>query len=443
MIVVALVLGGALTMFNYTNKLSRAQLHQADLQQSVRVAQRHILRLVRMAGRGGLRGYHQAGHNASSGPASITPAIEVRNNVPAATQRLVPGDAASPLVQLDTDVLTVRGHFESPPAFVASTDSSTYERVANGGVIRVSSHSPAGIPQDLSALVEAVTEQREDAILVVSALSDLIYGVAQLDPSGSNVSGYDADPQVLFDIIIAYTHTGGTRSAAYGLLSADGVFPDASVTHPAWLPARDLESVGSIALLEEYRYFVRDPEDPTGNAKPRLAVTRFFPNTNDPFEDEWYSDIADNIYDFQVALGFDSSFDGTTGSNGFFAFDTDNLGNDDIIVDGEALDGASPGLDDWLFNDPADTTNLDSLPWTPGAASGTTPPAYSVSQPRPKLFYARLSTLALTARADRGYSAPIIQSIEDHAYPASHQVNQSGRLHRRILLTTVVDLRNL
>jgi hypothetical protein len=295
----------------------------------------------------------------------------------------------------------------------------------------------------MSAIVEAVTEQRNDAVLIVSALSDLIYGVAELDAGGSDVSAYDPDPQVQFEVTIAYKHTGGTHTAAYALLSADGVFPDLSVTHPDWLPARGLSTVGSIALLEEYRYFVRDPEDPSGNEKPRLAVTRFFPNTDEPVGNLWYSDIADNIYDFQVALGFDSSFDGTAGTNGFFSFDVDNQGNDDFIVDGEVVSGASKGLDDWLFNDPADTTNIGSLPWTPAAASGSTPPAFSTSQPRPKLFYARLSTLALTASPDRGYAADVLTSIEDHEYAANHPVNTERRPHRRILLTTIADLRNL
>jgi prepilin-type N-terminal cleavage/methylation domain-containing protein len=446
LVLVSLVLGGAMAMFNYTNKLSRAQLHEADLQQSARVAQRDLLRLIRMAGRGGLRGYHQAGYDAASGPASITPAIEVRNNVPAATQRLVPGDADSPMVQLDTDVITVRGHFNSPPLFVASTDPTTFTRVANGGVIRVASHSPAGIPQDVSAMVQAVQDQREDAVLIVSALSDVIYGVAQLDPANSNVADYDPDPQVQFDITIAYKYAGGTHTAAYGLLSADGVFPDLNNAHPAWLPARDLQTVGSIALLEEYRYFARNPEDPTGAEKPRLAVTRFFPNTDTPYDSNWYSDIADNVYDFQVALGFDSSFDGTASSNGFFAFDSDNVGIDDVVIDGAVAAGASTDLDDWLFNSPADTTNLGALPWTPAVAVGATPPSYTISQPRPKLLYARLSTLAMTAKPDPGYSAALVASIEDHNYattPADPVNGSDGRRYRRLLLTTVADLRNL
>ena len=65
LVLVSLVLGGAFAMFNYTNKLTRAQLHQSDLQQSARVAQRQLLRTVRMAGRGGLPGYAVAGFTGS------------------------------------------------------------------------------------------------------------------------------------------------------------------------------------------------------------------------------------------------------------------------------------------------------------------------------------------------------------------------------------------
>ncbi len=173
MVLVALVLGGALTMFNYTNKLSRQQLHQSDLQQSARVSQRELLGTIRMAGRGGLSGFHVPGFSAASGPASDTPAISVRNNVPGAQQNLVIGNPSSPLVALETDVLTVRGHFTSPPLFVRSTDPSTHVLNAEGGVITISSRSPGGIPQDLSALVDAVDDERSDALLITSSLSDL------------------------------------------------------------------------------------------------------------------------------------------------------------------------------------------------------------------------------------------------------------------------------
>jgi len=444
LVVVSLVLGGAMAMFNYTNKLARAQLHQADLQQSARAGQRDILGTVRMAGRGGLPGHHVAGLTAASGPASITPALSVRNNVTTADQRLVSGNATSPLVVEGSDVLTVRGHFTSPLLFLDTKATGKFVVTGDGGLITLSSRSPGGIPQDMSAIVDAVDDERSDAIVLVSGLSGLIYGVAELDWAGSDVSSFDPDPFAIFEVTIAYKNRSGTYTDEYGLLSADGVFPDTNVNHPAWLPARDLTNLGAMALLEEYRYYVRDPED--GN-EPRLSVGRFFPGTEVPHPSGgWETDLADSILDLQVALGFDSSHNGGAASNGFFDFDDNNTGNDDFIVDGDVTATAGTDLDDWLFNDDEDTTNLGSLPWTPTAASGSTPPAYSVSQPKPRLYYARLTTLTMAGKPDRGYQAPYLDSIEDHDYtgaaddPANGTV---GRLRRRLILTTVVDLRNL
>lgn len=445
MLLISLVLGVAFTMFNYTNKLSRSQLHQADLQQSSRVAQRDLLRSVRMAGRGGLAGYHVAGQTATSGPASITPAIEVRNNVPSATQRLVIGNATSPLVVEGTDVLTVRGHLTSSPIFIDSTngDNFSLNGMGTGGLITLASHGPTGIPQDITPIVDAVTESRPDALLIVSSLSDLIYGVGEIVPGLSNVAGYNPDPLIYSEVTIAYRFTGSTIATDYALLSADGVFPDLNATYPGWLAPRELSNVGIVALLEEYRFYVRDPEDDT---EPRLSVGRFFPGTQTAHpEGGWNTDIADNIHDLQVALGFDSSFDGTTNTDGFFAADADNLGADDIIVDGDLEPGASPGLDDWLFNAAADTTNLATPPWTPQTGGGPTPPTFPVNQPRPRLYYARISTLSMAASADRGFEAPLMTAIEDNVYDATHPVNENpgGRQKRRLLLTTIVDLRNL
>ncbi|MCZ6506497.1 MAG: prepilin-type N-terminal cleavage/methylation domain-containing protein [Acidobacteria bacterium] len=445
LVLVSLVLGGAFAMFNYTNKLTRTQLHQSDLQQSARVAQRELMRTVRMAGRGGLPGYAVAGFTAASAPASITPAISVRNNVPSATQRLVVGNPTSPLVVENTDVLTVRGHFNSAPLFVASTNPANLTTTATGGTIVISSRSPAGLPQDLSELVNAVVTGRRDALLIVSGLSDLIYGVAQLNPGNSIVAGYDPDPAVVSQIVIAYDNRGGIYTAQYGLLSADGVFPDSAIVHPPWLPARDLVNVGTVALLEEYRFYVRQPNDLTET--PRLSVARFYPGTQISHPaGGWITDLADSILDLQVALGFDSSFDGTSSSNGFFDFDADNVGTDDIIVDGDVRAGAATSLDDWLFNDAADTANLGSLPWLPTAASGNTPPSFSGPQPRPRLYYARVTTLSMAAKGDRGYYAPTIAAIEDHIYgmaPGDPVNGEDDRRRRRLLLTTIIDLRNL
>ncbi len=59
-----------------------------------------------------------------------------------------------------------------------------------------------------------------------------------------------------------------------------------------------------------------------------------------------------------------------------------------------------------------------------------------------------MTTLSLTASADRGYLAPLVTAIEDHEYPEAPSdpdaVNGvDGRQHRRLQLMTIIDLRNL
>ena len=446
MLLVSLVLGGAMAMFNYTSRLTRRQLHQADLQQAARVSQRELLGIVRMAGRGGLSGFNVVNPTVDqpgAGPASFTPALEVRNNVPSGSNI---GDAMSPEVLEGTDVLTIRGHLTSAPIFVNYTDPATYapDPGNNGGVITISSRSPAGIPQDLGPIVDAVNNNQPEALIITSALTDLIYGVAELDVANSMVGGYDPDPTNITSIQIAYRYTGGTHADAYALLSAGGVFPDTNVPHPAWLPPRGLQNVGSIGLLEEYRYFIEDPDD---DIAPRLAIGRFFPATDAVHPGGGLGQpLADNVYDLQVALGFDSSFDGGSAFNGFFdrLDDDDPLGgNDDIIVDGDLLAGADTATDDWLFNDEDDEDALTALPWSPAPAAGGIPPTFSTAQPRPRLYYARVTTLSMSARGEPGYQAPLIDAIEDHDYTGSEVESVEGRRFHRLQLTTIIDMRNL
>ena len=96
LLIVAAVIVGALALFDSTYRLSSTQLDRVDLQQSLRIAQREMSRMVRLAGRGGL-------------PARV--AVRVDHNV---TGLNLLGDADSPAVADGTDVLTVRGVFQAP-----------------------------------------------------------------------------------------------------------------------------------------------------------------------------------------------------------------------------------------------------------------------------------------------------------------------------------------
>jgi hypothetical protein len=114
-------------------------------------------------------------------------------------------------------------------------------------------------------------------------------------------------------------------------------------------------------------------------------------------------DIADNIVDLQLALGLDTD-------------------GDEVLVD----DGGQN--DEWLFNHTAD--NPGAVVWN-----------------NARIGYVRINTLARTGRVDPDYVAPPLVAIEDHLYsepvtPAT-QADREARMHRRRLLQTVVDLRNL
>jgi prepilin-type N-terminal cleavage/methylation domain-containing protein len=435
MIVVAVVLGAALALFNSMNEISRVQIHQADMQQAVRVTQREITRLVQMTGRGGLGGGNLVGR------ASDTAAIEVRNNVGLGLfperEIVIGGGVGTPTAVEGTDVLTVRGVFNSSVLQLAFTDPAvfTFDGVSAGTLV-VASRTPTGIPQNLEALEEAFDENVPEALVLVNAVNELTYAVVELDPATSDFAGFPDpyDVNAVFSITIGFKTTGG-HTADYATLSPGGVLPD--LASPAFRP-------GFLGILEEYRYYVREDTDADGEPIHKLSRAQVFPRTQvayrnlDTFLEE---DIADYIFDLQVALGFDSSFSADGETNGFFAFDNEvppATGNDDVIYDNE------DDADDWLFNTEnaeGDETTLDSLPWRPNPG---VPPTWTPEKPQPLLYYARVTTLGRAARRDRGFAAPVLDRLEDHVYEPDNYLNTlNGRAHRREILQSVIDLRNI
>ena len=66
-------------------------------------------------------------------------------------------------------------------------------------------------------------------------------------------------------------------------------------------------------MLEEYRYYVRREYaisgDKTSDLAPKLSRARVYLGTQavwDDQEENWQADVADNVFDFQVALGLDT-----------------------------------------------------------------------------------------------------------------------------------------
>jgi hypothetical protein len=407
-----------LGMVDAGNRVGRAEMQVADVQQAVRGSLRHMARMTRMAGRGGLL---------LSTPASLIsggPAIEVRNDMGAGGgSREVASDLADPpLAVAGTDMLIVRGVFETP-LYQTLTAAGTLVLVpdpgnpqtATTGALTITNPGPAGFPQDLTPLRDAINDDVPEALVLVSPLGGIFYAVVELNGAASDITGFPNQVTVAFNI------TSGTHVSDYR-----GLFPNPGGGLP-----RQFTSVSSIGILEEHRFYVREDfaidGDATSEPTPRLSVARMFPNTETPHRGlaaNAQQDVADDILDLQIALGFDSSI------GGFFDQDADNTGADDTLI--ETADGAN---DDWLWNGAGDDETMPPWvgPWTTMA-------------PRPELYLLRLSVLGRTVGRDRGYVSPPIAAIEDRAYSEtvnpSTQAEREARMFRRKLLQTVIDLRN-
>lgn len=393
LVTIVLILG-VLALFDFSSRLSRVQTNVADMQQSLRVSLQDTVRMVRMAGRGGL-------------PLGTVPtglALSVRDNVPANT-RIAGG--STPRVVEGTDVVTVRGVFSNPIWQINSANPASFNLTAVAGApvrgtVQVATATPTGIPQDLSALRSAVLSGAPEALVLVSPRDAATYAVVEINAATSDVN---TNPNLY---TIGFTIAGGRNTAQYLPLSRGGGWP------------ADITNVAFVGLLEEFRYYVRD--DPAG---PRLARAQAFPGTQLPWRIDsdpavpndahpsWSQDIADNILDLQIALGFD-----TPQGGGAMADDENGAGNDDRIF--EAANGQN---DDWLYND---TQPFNAATWN-----------------GPPLYFVRFSVLARTDRRDPQYQAPLLAWVEDHDLTASLHNQRTERMYRRRVLETLIDMRNL
>ena len=245
--------------------------------------------------------------------------------------------------------------------------------------IEIKDVGPSGTRQDLDQLQEAMDAGNEFRLLLVSRLGEVAIVDAEVDSINSVRAIVDYDP--------------------------------ASSTE-AWLSQN--HPIAFAGILEDYAFYVRD-----NAGQPRLSMARFKPGTNDPYGDEAENlrqDIADDIIDLQVALGIDTYTD----TDGDGDVDGDDEGDEELVDAGDQTD-------EWFGNHGGDAAT----------------PELGV---KGDLFHIRITTLARTQGRDFKYIAPPIQSIENRDYsepdvPAPDEIVE--RSHRRRLLQTVVDLRNL
>lgn len=409
--VTVIIMMGILFLFDLNNKLTRAQTNISDMQQSLRVAQYDMVRLLRMTGRGGLPTV-QTGLALPTGAA-----LSVTRNVPADT-RIVPGDADTPLVLEGSDVLAVRGVFSTPIYQIAYARPGSYRPVdpvaptdpqparTTGGEIEICSQSHTGVNQDLTPLEELLDadDARPEALVLVSPLDDAVYGIVQLDAGASTktvTSCFSGEGVTLR----FKSDPADPLTARYRALSSAAAGEN--------LPG-GLTKVAFVGVLEEYRFYVREewalgaPDEDRGGAitnelMPTLARARFYPGTNEIYAGDAANvrvDVADGILDLQVSLGIDTNGDGRVEE-----------------------DPDAPDEDEVMGNHPDDAVLTG------------------------RLSYARLSTLARTNRRDHSYEAPDLEAVEDHEYdvddPKDRVNGAFARPFRRRVLETIVDLRNL
>ena len=384
-------------------------MHLSDMQQSHRIAQHDLVRYVRIAGRGGLPTNLYPALPAF--PGSLLPtgmAISVDNNVASGTQ--IGSGADAPQVLEGTDVLTVRGIFNSPVYQInPASGTFSYNPGAGTGSLVINKKSPTGVPQSLKPFDKAINGDPPDApvaesILLVSPLEDSIYAVVEMDLSQSWTTEVGGEIE---SVTIGFITRDSDNAVAYLALSPGGQYPGA------------LNTVAYAGILEEYQFYIREARAISGDASselmPRLARARLFPGTavaHDPVN--LAADQADNILDLQIAFGVDT-------------FPTDGL-----AIEGDGTDPTPTNTDEWLFNHSADDPT--EVKWANVLANPS------------NLFYIRINTLARTDRPDARFQAPLLTQIEDKDYtsaPFDQYNTDLERLYRRRILQTTVDLRNL
>lgn len=408
--ITAEVILAGLALFDFHNRLARVQTQITDMQQSMRVAQYELVRLTRMAGRGGFPAVVKGNWGA----------VSVRNNVGTSgvSDQVAISYSNTPLAVDGTDILQVTGVFsstvyEAQPTLALLPAGSTPATATSGSFVICAYQG--GIAQNLTPLINLINSEKAagqtDALILVSPRSDSVYAVVELLPGTSVVTGNQptcsAAPAWVTTapnpngIQVAFKITGDTLANAFQALS--------NTASAAGLPSA-MSAVLWVGVLEQYRYYVRqDYVVPGNNAStpaPHLSRARMYPGTELPYQNNLANltaDVADNVLDLQVALGVD-------------------LNGDGVITEGNPPGSTTPSTtDEWLGN-----------------------VANDVLTPQSPLREVRITTLTKTANPDPAFQGPLIGNIEDHVYTSTMFPNTpTGRLYRNRLLQTVVGLRNL
>ncbi len=480
-VIMAEILVGVAILFDSSNRLARSQTHVAELQQSLRVGQSEVVRFARMAGIGGLpitrldlpaepttanTDYDLLGAFPREGYA-----VSVLNG--AADGTLFNSSTGDSVELLEgSDVLILRGVFTTPMyyfdppvnlvnligagplAMPIAIDDAT---VTISNRVRTAGQYWEDYPQDVGALGSRLWDalnssadvlHQQTALILRDTLNPNHYIVAELD--GDTVSAAlkpaacgDATSfpdetclrSITFDLHL--NTTAGKPGEAYAELTAGTTLTQGGINLPLpAVPTLQLpQTVGSIGLLEEYRFFVRVehevPGDTSTRLTPVLCRARFLPGTDEMIE---RIDVADNIIDLQIAVGVDANTKGHVGYGVVFDDDSEK--------------------DEILFNHAKDTSGVKYLPPMDETADSDAAVTWydTWEGDGVEFHFLRINTLVQSRAFDSKIQAPALEEIEDFNRGTTETINTTllgsvtyndeTQYHRR-WLQTVVELRNL
>lgn len=416
LVIMGILILFVMDLFERTTRVSGTQAGLADLQQNQRVVQRELTKMIRTAGRGGLP-HSQATHRLPTGPA-----VSLRSNV-AEDERLVPANSDTPLLVAGTDVLTIRGvqghllHLEgSDPTRYSLPEAA--DPLNTPGFVIVRRALPL-TPRGFSAAdLDEEACQANIFCQPIEILADLVDD----GPVGEAILLADSRDSSLVAVV---NFTGGVVTEVDDIPTEVRInFDRTQVAYQALAPLTNIATVGLVGILEEWRYFVKKrvspaPENTTVAWKPVFTKARFLPNSNT----EWNADdanfnieIAENVENFQVALGIDK--------------------NANFLIDENA--NAASDSDEWLYDHPSDNTAV--------AQWNSLNPAVDPLGRLFKLRAVRVTTLSLSDYAEPFYADPVSPAIEDRLEMVPGQNADFEVVNRRVRrrqLQTIIKIRNL
>ena len=267
------VSAAALFLFVLHQRLGRAQLEAASLQQSQQAVHRELRRTLRAAGRGGL--VHQLPGQAPRPEL----AVEVEKHVSA-------GHAVGSRTAAEgTDVLVVRGVINGPLYWV---DEYRFDPAAKRGWVQVRARTAYGSAQSLEMLREA-GDAGDDALLLVSGDAPGVHAVVPIVDVAASGRGRHRTLRVEF-------HADASRgpfAAGYLAMSSGG----------SW-PAAYMGMIDRVGVLEEWRFYIRPPVQDSLQGS-QLAMARLYPGTGVAWRRRSANltqVVADNIADLEVAV---------------------------------------------------------------------------------------------------------------------------------------------